>query len=1250
MNRYLLVILFFIFDFDGICQLPQYFVSNDVFQSGYFIENKGQVRDSNKKNLTKYVLEHKGMHIDFKESELIFQLAKIVNKEEAKEKAGEEETEANRRLLQSKIVMKWIGANKHPAIETSNISSHYFSYGDFSCKGFKKITYKDVYKGIDVEYLISEKGCFKYSIIAEPNADISKIKYSYNGKQIKVVKLNNEILIVSNFDTLFETELNAKFEDTVVSCDYVLKKNELSFRVPKIVNKKLVIDPYIGNLTSLAANGICSNIGYDVDYDDKGNLYVYGGGGVYTSAENCKIAKYNPSGNLLWTFMGNIPSINWNSRGEFGQPSNFAVKKTTEEIFCGQITSNVAMRLVRLNNLGLYDNFVTTPNTQLKEVWDIQMNTSGFLTTLGGTINDKYSLALIDTNQVLAPKCVTGLNTFQQDIVCGAFDPQDNLYLIFNSNSLTSTSTPILNNRLLKLIPPYTSYDWSSLSGLNSFDEARNKPYLFYNPSLNGKENSGGFNGLYANQNYLFYYDGKNLKAFSLTDGSQIGTSLVISNYQPLYQGGIVADSCNNIFVGGNNGNIKVYQFDGINFNPQADIVLSGFGGKSVLDLKYSKTLNVLYFSGVGLVGMVNPNVSCIDTSLLLLVDKNCNGQVIVSVQNYLPNSKFNYTWTDNTTGSTVKFTSNSTNSSDTITGLLPNTSYSISAVANNNFNSSNSTSFVFSCASNANVENKIVCFGSSYRGHTSSGTYRDTLSTISGDSIIILHLIFRAQKTKDISLSICTGDSVFFKGSFKKNTGVFRDTILTSDGCDSIITLNLNVATKTFKSLVVSICKGNSYFFNGRYLTQDGNYRDTLRNVLGCDSVITELALSFFQQNIPVLSLGICPNASVTYRDSIFNMPGSYDVYFKSPSGCDSMVNVQVIQVNSQYVSISKNICKGDTFLFGSKKLFKSGTYTDTIRTLNTCDTIVVLSLVVSPPISATFFKIICNGSTFFFGGQNLSVSGVYRDTIKTFQGCDSISVLNLSVVPFFSRNISVLKCKGLNSFYDFYGKILYTAGTYKDTIPGVNCDTVVTLTLNFYGNITTQINQTICSNEYYNFGGAKINLPGSYSQGPFKSVLGCDSFVNLNLSVSTFSSYNITDTICQGTSYLFAGKNLTNTGVYRDTFQSVKGCDSITTLNLVVKSNLNSTITDTICQGSSYLFWGKNLTNTGVYRDTSQSVKGCDSITTLNLVVKSNLNSTITDTICQGSSYLLTKSPSLMLILHIVLEVIFLVYLRFL
>jgi hypothetical protein len=119
--------------------------------------------------------------------------------------------------------------------------------------------------------------------------------------------------------------------------------------------------------------------------------------------------------------------------------------------------------------------------------------------------------------------------------------------------------------------------------------------------------------------------------------------------------------------------------------------------------------------------------------------------------------------------------------------------------------------------------------------------------------------------------------------------------------------------------------------------------------------------------------------------------------------------------------------------------------------------------------------------------------------------------------------------------------------------------------------------------------------------------SIFGCDSVVELTLTVNPVFFVPITAAICQGNSYNFNGKTLTIANIYYDTLSSIFGCDSVIELTLSVNSVYFTQISDSISAGSSYNFNGKNLTKDGIYYDTLQTLFGCDSIVELTLKVTS-------------------------------------------
>jgi uncharacterized repeat protein (TIGR03803 family) len=119
------------------------------------------------------------------------------------------------------------------------------------------------------------------------------------------------------------------------------------------------------------------------------------------------------------------------------------------------------------------------------------------------------------------------------------------------------------------------------------------------------------------------------------------------------------------------------------------------------------------------------------------------------------------------------------------------------------------------------------------------SGTYFDKIPNAAGcDSIIVLFLTILQPTSSALSIIAC--DEFQFGNKLITRSGVYVDTLVNSAGCDSVITLHLTIHHRTSSAIYVSAC--NSYTSpSGKYtLTTGGTYTDTIPNAAGCDSVIT--------------------------------------------------------------------------------------------------------------------------------------------------------------------------------------------------------------------------------------------------------------------------------------------------------------------------------------------------------------------------------------------------------------------------
>jgi hypothetical protein len=297
------------------------------------------------------------------------------------------------------------------------------------------------------------------------------------------------------------------------------------------------------------------------------------------------------------------------------------------------------------------------------------------------------------------------------------------------------------------------------------------------------------------------------------------------------------------------------------------------------------------------------------------------------------------------------------------------------------------------------------------------------------------------------------------------------------------------------------------------------------------------------------------------------------------------------------------------------------SGFYYDTLQNQYSCDSIITLNLNVNPIGSSTFAQTICANDSVLFNGIYLSTSGQYFDTLIATNNCDSIITFNLTVNPISSYSYTYNLCTG--SSYTFKGNSITTPGYYYDTLSNyLGCDSFVVLFLNAVSPSASTINQTTCINNPYLFNAQSLTVSGTYYD-TLVNQFGCDSIITLNLTVNPVSSYSYNQTICSNQAYLFNAQSLTSSGTYLDTLINSVGCDSLVTLNLNVLPTSIHNYTQTICSGTTYLFNGVNRSIGGLYHDTLQNYLGCDSFVNLTLIVLPNATHAVSQTICAGHAY---------------------------
>ena len=124
----------------------------------------------------------------------------------------------------------------------------------------------------------------------------------------------------------------------------------------------------------------------------------------------------------------------------------------------------------------------------------------------------------------------------------------------------------------------------------------------------------------------------------------------------------------------------------------------------------------------------------------------------------------------------------------------------------------------------------------------------------------------------------------------------------------------------------------------------------------------------------------------------------------------------------------------------------------------------------------------------------------------------------------------------------------------------------------------------------------------------------------VSVTITVHPNEEVDIFETICENSSYNFFGQDLQTPGEYSHTLETQFGCDSIIHLHLDNWQTYETAISDRFCQGETYHFFDQNLYGSGIYYHTLESVHGCDSVIRLSLTQDPVYEVFLTESTCEG------------------------------
>ncbi len=277
-----------------------------------------------------------------------------------------------------------------------------------------------------------------------------------------------------------------------------------------------------------------------------------------------------------------------------------------------------------------------------------------------------------------------------------------------------------------------------------------------------------------------------------------------------------------------------------------------------------------------------------------------------------------------------------------------------------------------------------------------------------------------------------------------------------------------------------------------------------------GCQTIISDTAmLRVYPKSLIQNSVALCDNDSLFLEGSWQNTAGTYYDTLQSVYGCDSVIETS-ISINPTYeYTNTASICQGDSIQIYGTYQSTAGAYYDSLQTIDGCDSVYTTVLTVNPTYSITITSTICNNDSIYAEGAWQNTTGMYYDTLQSVFGCDSVTIIDLTVNQITTSQVDTGFCAGSSFIYN--GFTYSSAGSYTQVLTNaVFCDSILTLNLIEYPLPNANIGPDslwVCDGEELSFG---IDTTGvaSYSISNFTTTQTNDSLTFIYNATAPTSS----------------------------------------------------------------------------------------------------------------------------------------------
>ncbi len=431
---------------------------------------------------------------------------------------------------------------------------------------------------------------------------------------------------------------------------------------------------------------------------------------------------------------------------------------------------------------------------------------------------------------------------------------------------------------------------------------------------------------------------------------------------------------------------------------------------------------------------------------------------------------------------------------------------------------------------------------------------------------------------------------------------GKYKLSITDFFGCQHEYNFDLKAESRGDSFLMnKNSCQSFFWTESGKEYFSSGKYYHPLKNRWLCDSVLI-LDLLIHQTDTTIIHQESCSSYLWPINNSLLDKSGTYYHSLNNVNSCDSILvlNLDILPLDTTNIPITT--CDSFNWNVNNIGYSNSGKYYHKLTNIHSCDSTIQLDLTINSSYRINESISECNTFIWKVNNKKYTQNGTYFHTLKSSKGCDSIHMLNLSILPIDTIKFTKKSC--VEYLWPESQTNYIESGTYLKAYKNqYQCDSVIQLDLEILNSKLTILNKESCVTYKFPYNQQNYSQSGKYVFNHL-SAEGCDSVVILDLIIHPEYKKTLADEICDEYYWALNGKTYAKSGTYLHHLQSVHTCDSIIELNLQVHPS--HIYTDTITTFDQFYWKATNeyYDQEGIYESKQLSSHGCDSI--LVLIVK--------------------------------------------